>query len=350
MLLFYDFYYFYAAGRLASRGENPYDLTRFAAEMHAVGWPATEHPDGCFYFPWTMYLFAPIGMLPFSAALTIWMTAMIVAVGATIRPLLTGLPSLASRSWPQRIFVAVLFFPFFKLLLFGNSTFVAFAAFYAATRLAERERWFAAGVALAFVSQKPHLLLPLEIALCIMALRKRQFGFFAGGALAVLFQFSVSLLLAPEIVRFYFERGAIWGRSQVAPTASLVRILSVHFDLPALATVVPLLGVCFGIYLGLRHTLHEKNIALILVPICLCITPYAWSHDFIFLFPAHFMLIAFALTRVGPTVVYCGVLAIFAASFYFLTQAGLEQYLFVYPFIYLALGLKLYKLVEATKF
>lgn len=340
-MIFYDFYYNYAAGRMLLRGENPYDLTAFAAELHACGWPATEFPNGFFYFPWTMYLFAPFALLPFWLAVGVWTALTLVTVHFVVRDLLSMCPVLRSLSPPRRMALLLLFMPLMKHLLFANNAFVAFGGFYLAMSLFRRHRWFASGLALSIVTMKPHLLLPLEVAVCILALRRERLSFFLGGAIGVAAQLALSLLFAPQSVHFFLERGDSWNRSQLSPTASMVRILSSHLDLPGVATCAVLAAVALGVVIARREPQRVPELYLLFIPLSLCLTPYSWSHDFLFLLPAHLFLLEFGMNRFGAPVVFGASILMCIGSMYFLTAPLLEQFLFVYSPLYLGLGLLL---------
>jgi hypothetical protein len=99
-----------------------------------------------------------------------------------------------------------------------------------------------------------------------------------------------------------------------------------------------MLSVFIGLFYGFTQKLNLSFAILIGIPVSLCLTPYAWSHDFILLLPAHLFLLNQLLLKRGYATTFLLSLVLFIVSFTFVAIPTYEQYLWPYPFLYLLIG------------
>jgi len=64
----YDYYYYWAAGKVVLAGGNPYDLHAIRPYLLEAGWPNDEGMVGLPYPPHIFWLLAIFALLPFDTA------------------------------------------------------------------------------------------------------------------------------------------------------------------------------------------------------------------------------------------------------------------------------------------
>lgn len=333
---FYDFYFSFAAAQLILRGENPYDLNLLTAEMHSLGWPVTESANAFFYFPWTLYLFVPVALVPFWVAAILWSGLSAYVFWEVTRFMRSQAECSGVFSLTMLSLLAILFFPVFKHLFFGNSTYILLGTLVVCAITYSRGRYVIAGMCLSVLAMKPQLLLLVIVAYLVHALRESRVSLFWGVAAGFILQIIVSVLMAPSAFLYFWESGDSWGRGVSAQTASLVHVLVPLGHREAGSILVLVAAGITGIFLGLKSELRIRDVLLLLVPVSLVFAPYSWSHDFVLLLPAHVFLCMAIGARFGRKSVYYISLPLFALSFLLVSQPPNEQFLFFYPWLYLA--------------
>lgn len=169
-----DFTAHWAAGRLAARGDNPYDPVAVRATQQLTGL-RSDVAVMMWNPPWALALVMPFGLLPFTPAYGLWALTQIGLVVAAAALLWRGLaPGNAPAPHPWAAYLlALLFVPTTYLVGIGQITgFVLFglAGFLVAVR---RDRPVLAGTAAALTAAKPHLLVLFAAWLVLNALAGR---------------------------------------------------------------------------------------------------------------------------------------------------------------------------------
>ena len=194
-----DFISFWTASQLAlsGRAAAAYDLALHAKAQKDL-MPAGEAGYYAFFYPPTFLLLClPLALLPYLAALAVWLAASLAALLACVRRVLPCrwaiLPALA---FPGVLINAG----------HGQNGFISAACLGAGMVLMAR-RPFLAGICLGALTFKPHLLLAAPVAL----LAARRWPAIAGGVLSTLGLAALSWLVLGQ--------GAWRGFLQVAPLA-----------------------------------------------------------------------------------------------------------------------------------
>lgn len=208
-----DFTAHWAAGRLAARGENPYDPVAVRALQQPTG---VESDVAVMMWnpPWALVLVMPFGLLPFAPAYGCWALIQIGLIIAAAALLWRGLAPGGGggpHSWAAYL-LALLFVPTTYLVGIGQITgFVLFglAGFLVAIR---RDRPVLAGAAAALTAIKPHLLVLFAVWMLLNAAtgrtgRRVLFGGVVVGAVAV----GVTTLVNPGVWGQYLRTATAPG-------------------------------------------------------------------------------------------------------------------------------------------
>jgi len=156
-----DFPSFWAASRLALQGApaRVYDLSAHAAAERS-GFGGLDVPYSAFFYPPTYLLIClPLGLLPYLAALTAWLTATGYACWRVVRAWLGPI----SRPWalPMLAFPGVL-----STVGHGQNAFLTTALFGAAILAWDRRPWLA-GLCFGLLTVKPQYGLMIPLALIV---------------------------------------------------------------------------------------------------------------------------------------------------------------------------------------
>lgn len=284
-----DFAEYWASGRLAVRGESPYDKDRVRALEHAAGRPG--EPVLMYNPPWALTFVLPLGLLDAPAAHLAWQLAQVLALLLTAHLLggAYGGPGRRGVGW----LATFTFLPCYVAVALGQIaplTALGAALFLAAVR---DERDFLAGLACALVSLKPQAALLFWAALALWVVRARRWRLIAGLAAGLAGCLAVPLWLNPGLIGQYRDMLALHPPTQYkSPTwgAALRLALGVegqpqYFWLQYLA---PLVGLAWVAWYWRRHR-HEwdwgRRLPLVLLA-SLATMAYGWFYDLVLALPA----------------------------------------------------------------
>ena len=180
-----DFFQYWSAGRYVLEGHDPYDHEAFTAYQSSLGWK-NEKPILTWNPPWAIGLFLPFSMLRYAPAMWLWFLvqgALITASAVAVWRHLTG----GRRGETPVVALALLFPPSLLSLGFGQlSGWLCVGVSLALLGVARRDGRLV-GLALVFLSLKPHftflLLLGLLAWALVHALRRTAVTAAAGVAL-----------------------------------------------------------------------------------------------------------------------------------------------------------------------
>jgi len=153
-----DFLHFYTLGSLAleHRGDALYGMSA-QAELLAERVPEAAHTKYLpLYGPQVSLVFAPFALFPYGGALAAWWLVTTGIYAICVHAIWKTCSHL--REYGSTIALAAIAYPaFFHLIAWGQTSALALAWFTVAYRLIQRERWFAAGLALGCLAFKPQL-------------------------------------------------------------------------------------------------------------------------------------------------------------------------------------------------
>jgi hypothetical protein len=280
-----DFVAYWAVGRLLLEGGNPYAVEAILELQRSIGSRFVEagvvrNP------PWTLPLLLPYASLDFAAGWYAWALSQIALVGGCAAVLWRlfdgrGRPAVAiglTFAFPPALFVA-LGGQIGGLILLGLTGF---------TWAIIRRKDFAAGLFLALLTLKPHLLLPFGIAVLVWSIRERRLRPLAGAAVGVAAGSLVALVLQPEIFSQYLEfaRAQVPDEDLVSTPGAFLRLL-LGFDRFWIQWVPSAAGIVWVIFHYSRRseTWDWRSEMPLLAAVSWLAAPYGWVYDMVILVP-----------------------------------------------------------------
>jgi len=306
-----DFSSFYAAGRLAGAGANPYD----PASLHAM--EKTIFGDGTPYYafaypPIFLLLACPLAMLAYLPSLVVWQVS-------TFLLYLLALALLRRRfasALPDRHFYlcAAGFTAVFVNLTHGQNGFLTAALFAAALALLDSRPWLA-GLCFGLIAFKPQfgLLIPF-----VLAADGRWRSFLAAAATVVALAVLSALLFGPEAWPGFFsaagqarqvilEANGV-GYSKMVSVFSWLRLWHLPLTVAYAGQVIVAILVILTSVRAWRSGADLKLKAALLCVGTLLTTPFALDYDLMLLAPAILLVVAWMIEKpvipFGATLVF----------------------------------------------
>ena len=285
---FYDFHYFWTAGRVALQGQNPYDLSLFSKVLYSTGWPINEGFHGTPYPPFVIAFYSLFAALPFESSAAIWMTLQCLAAMAGVRLCLEALPQHQKLSFGKALFVALLFPPFYSTLINGQVNFLMLLGVLYLTEGLEKKRAISATLGLLLTLIKPHLFGGLYLAAGLVAMRERNTRFIVLAPLAVLLAAGISELAFPGIWASYLQSTADNLPSHAAlPGTALSQVIQYYLDFQPACLIFAAFFWLAALGLAIRVKRRGKNFWSLVNLLSICGTPYLWSHTLIVVLPSY---------------------------------------------------------------
>jgi hypothetical protein len=199
-----DFSAFYWAGHAVTHGraEQLYDIEAQAAFLDALRAPAPSSAEvHAFVSPpyWALF-FAPFGVLPYPAALTVFWALSLALLGLNVRALSAELPALDALGPPgRRVALAIGFFPCLFSFLNGQTSLLLLTPLTLFFVLLRRREDLWAGLVLGLLAVKPQLAFG-PVLLLVGAGRWRAL---AGAALSAAAWLALGIALLPQAMADY---------------------------------------------------------------------------------------------------------------------------------------------------
>jgi hypothetical protein len=280
----HDFVEYWAAGRLAIRGDNPYDpiqVGQLESEAGRVGEPLLMWNP-----PWTLPFVVPFGMLPPKTAHLVWLFlnfAIVLAATDAAWRLFGGPVERRGIAW----LLAFTFVPTFLTLYLGQISALLFAGTALFLSFERRGQDYRAGASTLLIAIKPHLFTFFWIALLFWALNQRRWRVLAAACVTLLTATFVALLIDPAVLSQYFDALTKTPPAHYfSPTwGTVLRVLSGQewFGLQFLS---PLPGLIWFIPMWLRRCrtwVWADRMPALLFASLLTATYGAWPFDLIIL-------------------------------------------------------------------
>ena len=196
-----DYVEYWAAGRLNLTGGNPYD----PGQLHPLELQSGVIQGEAVMMwnpPWLLTLVMPFGALGYGLSRTLWLLLNIfliaislnqiwklyggdfdlrwlaIAIGFTFAPILDGLKKGQTS----------------VLLLFGVVGFLYFA---------KQKKWWLAGISLALLAVKPHILYLYLLAVLFWVVDQKQWKIISGLLIAMITASAVAWLVNPDVIQQY---------------------------------------------------------------------------------------------------------------------------------------------------
>ena len=297
MIFPYDYYYLWAAGRIASQGANVYDKVLLKQQMLQVGWPSDLSVWGFTHPPWSLWLYLPFSYFSFPVARVVWLFSLalaLVLVFFACKKIVIEFSETSGKLSSAALFLSLLTFPpVIKNFAYGQSTLylVLGLVFFTTYYLEKKE--FRAGVCLSLTFLKPHLLFPFYCAFFIREIRMGRLSVLRGALSGFLLQVIVAGYLYPRGYFVYLNSiQEMLGKSSRLPGASLSQVIVRFTDLVWVPNALILFGLVSAICLAINSRNDFKRILVWMVPVSLLTTPYAFLHAYALLVIHYLLLVA----------------------------------------------------------
>jgi hypothetical protein len=296
MILFYDFYYIWAAAQLLILGKNPYDHALHSAMMYQGGFLTSESPSFFAYPPWVLPLIAPLGFFSFFSAAIIFLTVIVLG-------LYIGARCIIELIWPRFqevssttnlliIAATVSFPPFIKILLWGNGSLLAFVSIALFLKFFHSRKDYLAGIALSFTAIKPNMFLIFYATLALVLIQKRRWAIALSAITAGVVQVACAAILFPSSFSQYADSLSLTTYEFSGLGSSVSNFLSQDSIAPILYATLLIVGVSIC-WIELRRGIAPLSVFIIWsLPLSAILSPYAWTHDFFATFPLYLAIIA----------------------------------------------------------
>lgn len=290
-MLFDDFYNFYAAGELIHSGGNPFSAQQIHDARIAVGFPPDRALPPFPYPVWSMWFFFLLAL----GSLHVTVAAISIAACATFYLFVSRAARLIDKrpTWLTDsvvLILAISFVPIIKTILFGQVSWLPLLGIALGVGALSRGKNLEAGAWLSLIMIKPHLFIGVFGFIAVRALWLKQLRLLWGFMLGFSAQLSTSYMVFPfswQQLLEYMTRSPHGADAELFMTTSLTGILG-HY----LGTLLPqafgvITAFALGVVVALRGDRDNSEAMFFksLLPVSLLLTPYAWFHDYVIIFP-----------------------------------------------------------------
>ncbi|MFN2581237.1 MAG: glycosyltransferase family 87 protein [Candidatus Dormibacteria bacterium] len=289
-----DWRVFVAASHVITQGHSPYDASAMhAGEQAAQFYPSVQPSlDDFIDLPIVAVLLRAVTWLPYWTGFALFTAAGLVATAATSHGWMRAQGWRRTAPW---VIGAVCSWPVLLGFFSGQFDWLLLAGTVGALLLLRRNRPIAAGLAIAVVLLKPHLLWPLPLLLAASwnaGLPRRRF--IAAAALVLAGGIGMGFLLVPGATQF-FTHVALFGSRVGAVQPDLAGLPGMLQHLPGggvFSLVVTATGIAAVIALAVLAMRHPSSsfelratFVLTAVAVWLACAPYAHPNDDVLLYP-----------------------------------------------------------------
>lgn len=279
ILGFDDFVAYWAVGRLALSGRNPYDVALIQEMQATVGWP---HDWALVVWnpPWALGFTMAAGAFPYHTARLLWFGLHFTIIAACSQWLWryywggTG-PAIGIA------IVVFAFLPALFVLKIGNITPLTLIGLVGFLHFSDKGRQGCAGVCLALTLIKPHLFYLVWAIVGLQALRRRQPALVLGAALGVGVGMAVAVAAVPSAMGDFVR---VWAHSApaewVTPTLGSLLRLALGWHCVGLQLAPSFLAlIALVVYWRGKCEWSWRSELPLLVALSFASTPWGWGTD-----------------------------------------------------------------------
>lgn len=198
-----DYVEYWAAGRLALTGGNPYSAEQLLPLERYAG-RDTDEAIMMWNPPWTLTVAMPLGALPPRVGQVAWLLLSIAAVGASVVLAWNTYGGRIDKRWVG-LGVAFTFVPTLFVLQTGQISAFLLLGCALFAWCARRGYHFAAGAAAVLIAVKPHLAYLLWLGVALDAVMNRRWRIVLGGVVTGVIATVIPMAFHPSVWADYFE-------------------------------------------------------------------------------------------------------------------------------------------------
>ncbi|MFZ6027518.1 MAG: glycosyltransferase family 87 protein [Chloroflexota bacterium] len=296
-----DFVQYWSAGRLNLQGKSPYNVEQLA-ELQRPHEPAGGQALIMWLPPWAYALVMPVGMLPYTIARVAWLLLEVAIVFACTNWLWAHYRGAKGWVWLAWI-VSFLHWATLEALRGGQVSPFVFAGAVCFLAAIQRKQPWLAGMSLAPVLLKPHLLYLFSLAALLWSFKERQWRVLSGCGVSLLAGTALACLPNRHLLAQYIESARQQPPDQWI-TATIGGQLRLHFGAEHfwLQFVSVVVGLAWLAWYWRRHhhTWNWWKRTPPLAMVSLGTAAYGWRHDQIVTLLAILPLLAWVVTAKWP--------------------------------------------------
>jgi Glycosyltransferase family 87 len=286
-----DFTAYWGAARVFLAHQNPYAQQPLFDIQRSIGWP---EPGAIRAYnpPWSLPLFAPIGLVPFAPAQIFWLILSLAIEAFAALAMWSYFGGAPRLRWIALV-VALTFVPLGETDRLGQITPLILLGLVAFLLLVRAQRWFLAGLLLLpALGLKPHITWLVTLAVLLWCVQQRRWRLLFGAFAALAASTGVVAFFDPAAFHYF---GNIYGQAidQVCGLGGGLRILfGVQHTWLQYAPCIPGLAWLLWYWARHRHAWNWPEHTPLLLLVSLVTSPYAWHLDSIVALPAFIALAA----------------------------------------------------------
>ena len=292
-----DFIEYWAAGRLALNGQNPYDPALILPLQLAAG-RETDEAVIMWNPPWSYSVVIPLGALPARPAQLLWLALNLAAAGLCGDRLWVLLGGARDRRWVGWA-ATLAFLPTLFALQSGQISLLPLLGAVLFLEFTQKGRPVLAGAATVLLAIKPHLAYLVWAAIGCEMLTRRRGGVVLGGVVGGVVATLIPLFFDPQLLHQYADAMANRPPAQwFSPTIGTILRSAFGEHLFRLQFV----SVAFGLVWFAWHwrragkTWDWTDQLPLLLIVSFMTAPYgAWPFDMVLLLPAVMRVLVVAL-------------------------------------------------------
>jgi len=294
-----DLLQYYSAAKLWLAGQDPYNPSLIESVERSVSAnPAI--PVLMWNPPQILPIIAPLALLKFSDAVAAWILLAVLSIAVSIKicmNLFCGNNSRARKI--SQVVLLCTFYPFALCVGYGQISFLlllSLSIFLMRVSSGRRDLAgdYLAGLALSFITIKPHLLYLVFVLLVIRSFRTRSWQTIFGLVAGLLILVALATMITPSVLVWY--QHAVAAAPPIywqTPTMGswLQGVSEIHF---AWIRILPSALFAAGailIFSRLDKRALNTDLLIAIVPLSLVSSPYGWTYDHMLMLPAMFWLI-----------------------------------------------------------
>jgi len=278
-----DYIQYWAAERLLTERQNPYDPALILREQRAAGMTDTA-PKVTLSPPIAFFWMLPLGAVGAKTGLIGWL---VLSMGALCLSIFLVWHELGRQTSGYH-FIGLCFPPALCCLMAGQLGIFFLLGMASFLRLVRTRPWLA-GAALFPCALKPHLFLPLAVALALWSLRRKEPRVAGGFFLALAVSSGLTLWIDPRIWSEYRQiLHAVPIMDVFLPTASVALRFAIDRHAHWIEFVPEAAAGAWAVWYSWRERTRWDwaRQGMLLLMVSLAVAPYCWYSDQAVLLPA----------------------------------------------------------------
>jgi hypothetical protein len=275
-----DFVQYWSAGRLNLTSGNPYDPSQLGQLQVQTG-IVDDEPILMWNPPWMLPIAMAFASLEFEISRLIWFIFNLVLIFISINitwQLYGGSPELKWIGW----LVGFTFVPVLSNLSIGQSSALLLFGIVGFLYFMEKDRHWSAGILLALVMIKPHILyLPL-LAMVLWSITNKEWRIILGAGIALAAASAAAVIFNPDSLQQYLTAARYFPPTDWAtPTMGGVLRVLLGYQNRWLQFIPPLIGTAWMLFYWSRNRFTWKWVDQlpIVILVSTVTAPYGWTWD-----------------------------------------------------------------------